>query len=618
MNRDNASPKTWPASPYKGLSFYGVHDSPLFAARDSDIEHCARLVAHPSTRLMILHGLTGCGKSSFLRAGLIPLLEKSSSGFRFLHEVPKAETTSQAGSKALFIRCTSEPLETVATSLCHFIREGMTVQTPVGTKTVNLRKALSPGTDDDRCVATLGDDSTELLRVLESLSSIVPQTLTLVIDQAEEVLTLDQGVAGEEARRAFFDFLGLFTRTTFDLKLVLALRTEYYGRIYAKLRQAQADLLGVREFFLDELTQEQLVQAIEHPTSDVSIPGLGSPREFYKFTYEKGVAQKIVEQLSETVVAGGTLPVLQIVCSTLWERARQGKSTPFQVTSKDYDALGGLAGQVEEHLDRVLVNWAKTKPMRTDQAFREAERWKRVLHRLARTQADGSVTTEIVKQTDLVVDAEKRRCVMEPSSTLRYLATDPVRVLREVYVVNRKTRENTMCYSLGHDTLGLVLRRWKLLRDDAEFNIHKLRRRTAITGVALLVIAGVGGVLIRNGFLKFLISPDSWDLVGVPALYGFLAILVSIFTRANSIPSPLTVRMLRVMLRVYPPFFAQRLLSGENKTLFRAYPDLRTLCIERASRQPNFLDKIMTLFTKPFIDLVNVLVKLARSMDYNQ
>src|SRR5689334_22746412 len=126
--QDTGSTNIWPASPYKGLSFYGPLDAPLLAGRNDDVERCAKLIAHSSTRLLILHGLTGCGKSSFLRAGLIPLLEKSSSGFRFMREVRETETANQADSKALFIRCTSEPLEALATSLCHFIRDGMVVQ----------------------------------------------------------------------------------------------------------------------------------------------------------------------------------------------------------------------------------------------------------------------------------------------------------------------------------------------------------------------------------------------------------------------------------------------------------------------------------------------------------
>jgi hypothetical protein len=611
-----SSRDVWPASPYKGLSFYGPRDAPLLAGRDDDVESCARLIAHTSTRMLILHGLTGCGKSSFLRAGLIPLLERGSSGFRFLRELPQSEATHRTDSKALFIRCTSQPLDALATSLTQFILGGMTVETPLGLKILNLRKALPPGIQDNNCVAALSADSRAMLGVLERLSGIVPQTLTLVIDQGEELLTLDQSPTGEEARHSFLEFLGLFTRTTIDLKLVLALRTEYYGRIYAKLRRAQAEIFGIREYFLDELTTEQLVQAIIQPTSEISRSGLISPREFYKFTYEKGLPEKIVGQLSETAVAGGILPVLQIVCSTLWDRARRLKRAPFEITSRDYDVLGGPAGQVEEHLDRVLQGWARQNGMAIDVAFAETDRWKAVLHRLVRTQADGSVTTDIVKRFDLVVACSRQHhCRLNPIDTLNYLATDQIRVLREVYVVDRRTRENTLCYSLGHDTLGLVLRRWKLLRDDAERSSLRLRKRYLIIAVCLFLLAISLGFAIWKGLLKSIIKPEQWKLSLIVAGYALTALLGSLVPRfARSFPSPLLARLASYALRVFPPAFARSFLRETNKTFLRAYPDLRRLAFERAQKEPRFYERMMDRFfdtyLSPFFRLAKKLFQL--------
>ena len=66
---------TWPREPYKGLSYYNPEDELLFAGRESDIDDCVGFLAELRTRTLIVHGRTGCGKSSFLRAGLIPALE---------------------------------------------------------------------------------------------------------------------------------------------------------------------------------------------------------------------------------------------------------------------------------------------------------------------------------------------------------------------------------------------------------------------------------------------------------------------------------------------------------------------------------------------------------------
>lgn len=65
----------WPDEPYKGLQYYSAADRRLFSGREHDIDVCVLRLTSPETRILLLHGYTGCGKSSFLRAGLIPAIE---------------------------------------------------------------------------------------------------------------------------------------------------------------------------------------------------------------------------------------------------------------------------------------------------------------------------------------------------------------------------------------------------------------------------------------------------------------------------------------------------------------------------------------------------------------
>ena len=77
-------PSTWPANPYKGLSYYGPFDIGLFAGREAAVSQCARGLARHEGRVLVLQGGTGSGKSSFLRAGLIPYLETRGFDFEFM------------------------------------------------------------------------------------------------------------------------------------------------------------------------------------------------------------------------------------------------------------------------------------------------------------------------------------------------------------------------------------------------------------------------------------------------------------------------------------------------------------------------------------------------------
>src|SRR5262249_48863828 len=85
MNSASSAPQ-WPAIPYKGLSFYTPEDATLFAGRHRDVRDCARLLTRDRTKVLLLQGRSGNGKSSFLRAGLIPYLESKVPVFSFLRE----------------------------------------------------------------------------------------------------------------------------------------------------------------------------------------------------------------------------------------------------------------------------------------------------------------------------------------------------------------------------------------------------------------------------------------------------------------------------------------------------------------------------------------------------
>src|ERR1044071_1837734 len=62
------------ARPYKFLDYYGERDAGLFFGREEEVDAiCSQIVAR---RTFILHGRSGVGKSSILRAGLMPKLQR--------------------------------------------------------------------------------------------------------------------------------------------------------------------------------------------------------------------------------------------------------------------------------------------------------------------------------------------------------------------------------------------------------------------------------------------------------------------------------------------------------------------------------------------------------------
>lgn len=62
-------------APYKYLDYYETEDKPLFFGRDEEVRRFAREILSAQRRVTVLCGRSGVGKTSLVKAGLIPFLE---------------------------------------------------------------------------------------------------------------------------------------------------------------------------------------------------------------------------------------------------------------------------------------------------------------------------------------------------------------------------------------------------------------------------------------------------------------------------------------------------------------------------------------------------------------
>jgi NTE family protein len=409
-------------------------------------------LAEWKTRLLLLHGATGCGKSSFLRAGVIPHLETRSVGIAFARTPPE-------GSPAFFIRSTAEPLAKLANALYAFAAREVTLKTPDGPHRLNLRSALPDPNETDPAafLRNYGNKPDVILHVLKDLGRLVPETLVLIIDQGEEILTGDTTETGKALSDQFFEFLSEFTEAQSDIKLLIALRTEYLGRYAAHLRRGLRDP-GTVEFFLEELSNSQIKEAVLRPTMTTELGGLGAPFDQYRFSFDSQVVDAIIEQLGRA--AGGRLAALQIVCIALYDLVSR-REEPRKITFEDLVSIGGVEGSIERFLDNQLLECGRAMGLAPVVCAQEVIHWKEVLHGLARIQADGTITSDLKSEKALAEELADSRLDFKVT-TDRLIAT---RLLRETSVVNAATGQLIRCFALGHDTLGLVLRNWKVLHE---------------------------------------------------------------------------------------------------------------------------------------------------------
>jgi hypothetical protein len=511
-----------PEKPYPTLANYDREHRALFVGREEDVQRFVELLDDADTRILVLHAESGVGKTSFLRAGVLPYLEEGDTGYQALRDRSGPEEASQEGP-VLFLRATNDLTGQLARALCDYCARPLVFRKPTGDdETVDLPLLLGqllsasdpPQPPDPSAVrAALRADPALLGRVLAEVSNRLPYTLVLIIDQGEEVFTLAQTAEDAESRRLGLEMLRLAAGTPGDVKIILSLRTEYYGRLVDALRRGPRQARRLRDYLLADFTEDQLVEAITQPTKDETIPYASErPSHKYLFRYEAGVPREVARRvLASAGGRQGVLPLMQVVCHRLYETARY-RPDPV-VTRDDLDRLGSIEGATQKHVDAVL-----------DALFGDAvnrDAFQKLFARLYRRHADGSLTSGLLPAEEL----KRRWTGSAPFEYVLRVASAPAcRLLRVVtlrreaarqaapprpphrgkflhrLVSQRREAWEQQYVSLGHDTLARVAARW----DEAQKNPYQVR----------LAISGDGERFRAELFTEDLGDTEGDDLPG--------------------------------------------------------------------------------------------------------
>jgi len=306
-------------APFKGLQFFDEGDSELFFGRET---LTAKLVhrLRDANFLSVIIGASGSGKSSLVRAGLVPAIKK---GGALINGRKPPE--GSASWQVHIITPTAHPLEALAIELT---RDSESV-TAVATLVDDLSK-------DPRSLHFY------LSRQTQAQDASVPRHTLLVIDQFEELFTLCRD---EFEREAFIDNLlaaltppplplGEARRGEGSLTLVITLRADFYAHLaqYPELRDAVAQ----QQEYIGPMTSEELRRAIEEPAQ----------RGHWEF--EPGLVDLILRDVGDEP---GALPLLSHALLETWKR-RAG----HRLTLKGYADAGGVHGAIAHTAESVYQN----------------------------------------------------------------------------------------------------------------------------------------------------------------------------------------------------------------------------------------------------------------------
>jgi hypothetical protein len=522
---DETTTLYWPEEPYRGLAFFQPGDRLLFSGRENDVDTCRRLLADSPTRLLLLHGETGCGKSSFLRAGLIPTLERTGFGYHFIR---KYSGDNDEIGIPYFIRCGPDPVGRIAEALYAYAEKRVPLRDTSGVerRAISALRLGAPTIQDfvARC-RTPG----VLLKSLHTLSTCLPGfTVLLVIDQAEEVLALAD--VNRDFRPEFFRFIQEFSVHNFPVKLLLALRKDYSGE-FVELAQLGSSIpiasapdardplviSDLKMFTLAPLDRSQVLTAIELPTSSKKMDRVCSAFEKYRFSFE-AVATQIRDDLF--AATSSVLPVMQIVCKDLYERATSNNADapPTRKIDGDlYNTGGQITGPVDRHIAKSIqaslgipANSSNLRLGESKGILRKAvdlikgksaqeaeeDRVRELLCKLIIEGADKSVRSNQLSLAQMRALARQVELSAPVDQMLDYLARDDVLLLRTFSILSAPDAADRKMFSLGHDFIGGVLQSWRQARQSTEKALKVARWAAVACFGALLFTALAVGLTI--------------------------------------------------------------------------------------------------------------------------
>ena len=313
----------WPGGPYLGLVPFEERDARLFYGRDELADRLVRRLAERpgGAGILLVAGESGSGKSSLLRAGLLPRLAAGALG-------PGSERWPRR-----VIRPTASPLRELAMHLAEM----------AGADPVSVYRSLSAAPDEAPMLAeqaartATGRGADPGSGGPAGAAAGAPPRLVLVVDQFEELFTAGEGAGAGAAERTAF-VTALHAAATIPAGpgrlppalVVAAVRADYLGHLIADPPLKAA--LDAGPFTVGPMSEAELRLAVTGPAAEAGL------------VVEPAVVEAVITELRGEAGGGlgsGVLPLMSQAMAATWER-REGN----ELTLRGYRRAGGVADAV--------------------------------------------------------------------------------------------------------------------------------------------------------------------------------------------------------------------------------------------------------------------------------
>ncbi|MBL6844497.1 MAG: hypothetical protein ISQ73_13725 [Verrucomicrobiae bacterium] len=294
-------------NPFPGLRPFNYEDNHLFFGRDEQITDLASRLR--KNRFVAVVGTSGSGKSSLVRAGLLPELYGG--------------TMTDAGSRwqTAVMRPGGDPIQNLAQALIN-------------------TDLYDPDEEDIelQVTATLTRSGLGMLEAIRQSDIEEGENFLLVVDQFEEIFRFRKAGDVTDERAMFFVNLLIeaVNQSSLPIYVIITMRSDFLGECSEFPRLA--NMVNEGEFLIPRLNREQRKQTIVGPVK-VSGGEITDP-----------LLSRLLNDIGDDP---DQLPILQHALMRTWEYTNK-EAGETVLDLKDYRATGGMQEALSRHADEIF------------------------------------------------------------------------------------------------------------------------------------------------------------------------------------------------------------------------------------------------------------------------
>jgi len=327
------------ANPFPGLRPFESTETHLFFGRDGQSEELLRRLKR--TRFLAVVGTSGSGKSSLVRAGLLPALQGG--------------LMASAGSdwRIAILRPGSDPIGNLAGALT-----SPAVLGSGDVKSADMQAVMAETTLRRSSLGLVELVSRARTKFDEKGQPLFPEyeNLLVVIDQFEELFRFKQLIEAENSQEDAAAFVKLLLEAVGPkvekIYVVLTMRSDFLGDCSQFWELPEAINNG--QYLIPRMTRDERREAISGPVA----VGQGA------------ISEPLVNQLLNDVGDNpDQLPILQHALMRTWDHwlaHRNGK--PMDLP--DYEAIGGMGAALSRHADEAYAELNDNQQVIAEKLFK--------------------------------------------------------------------------------------------------------------------------------------------------------------------------------------------------------------------------------------------------------